>query len=127
MNNSLNIQPVSFGMAHKIKDVEKFRVALNRLTTQEKVKLANEIAEANKALEKTRYADVFTYVEKDFGKIRHYCHVKEPVMNEDGNIITKVSHDYAEMTLPEAVKTALREEDCKIADEHSLKMFEYIA
>ena len=125
MNNSINLQPISFGMAHRIENLQEFRKAVNTLIPEERIKLAQEIKDAIEALKDTRFADVDTFVSE--GRILHQCSLSAPELDENGNVTIRFDSTLtATDNLPQNVSAALGYDAEKEKDEQSLHAFDFL-
>ena len=115
MNNSVNVQSPSFGMAYKVGNLKKYVEFLNSQEPEVINKLNAEMKEAAEKLKNTKLAHATLYVNEDGKTLCHSINWQEPVFNERGEVGSCFTGDCLGESIKDAVEATLEKEKAMTA------------
>ena len=115
MNNNLNVQSPSFGMAYRVGDVKQMAKYLNEQEPAVIKELGEKMANAVEKLKDTKYADAVLYADNERKTLGHAIQWKHPVFKEDGTIFPGFSGVCMGGDIDKAVEATLEKENAMAA------------
>ena len=115
MNNSVNVQSPSFGMAYKIGNLKEMVKYLNRQEPEVINQLNIQMKEAAEKLKETKYADAVLYADNEGKKLYHNISWRIPVFTEEGKVATSCSVIGLDENINNAVEETLKKEKAMTA------------